>query len=355
MNRTKIAIIRATGLAVSRYWIGGVLAATFVAAIPLRADYDLLARYPCTNVFFDGTWNYTSEVGGSAAWGDARIAQNANVPYMTVTNDPLRGDVLEMGANWAYMQIGQFTFDYTYDPLSYSSNAFTMMLWYQAPEASPADFGPLIFKRGASFANNNYWQFDVWNYSTGPGNGRLRLEDANQSVDSVGGTAVFSNWVHYAVSVAVDPSVGFPPTADFRVWVKLFRNGHELPLINTTYLDLNWVNYVQPIFVGNAYSSVQRALPGARFSDIRFYNGALTAEQIRDAAGIIVLSIAVTNGMTTVSWESVTGKTYQVEKKTNPLDSWTSLGSPATATTTDMSVSEAQGVDPALYRVKTVP
>jgi hypothetical protein len=335
-----------------------VFAGMLFATLSLRAEPDLLALYPCQDLYTN-SGIFTSETGGRAAWDGAQMIQDAGVSMLVLTNDPVRGMVLEMTVNWASMRIGpaSYDFSYKYDPLSYGSNAFTMMLWYKAPENQVLDFSPLLFKRGASFANDNYWQFSVWDYFRGTGNGRLRVEDANQAVDSFGSVGVFNNWVHYAASMEMDSSTPYPQSQNFMVYVNLYKNGHLLPLNGSNFIDLNWTGYGWPIWVGNVHSATHnRSVPGARFSDIRFYNGVLTPYQIRTEARIIDTWFEIQDGMAKVNWESVIGKTYQLKKSTNlSTQAWSNVGDPITASVTNLFVNDVIGAGSAFYKVTVVP
>jgi hypothetical protein len=263
---------------------------------------------------------------------------------MVVTNDVVRGNVLEQTVTWAFLNLG------TYNPLT-NSGEFTAMLWVKTVETPSLDWQPLIMKRGSSFANT-FFQFDVWDTSAS-GAGRLRIEDDNQSVDSPLGIAVWTNWVHYAFSAKIMDSINCPN----RITVQLFKNGRALTG-GTSVLDLDPADAGQPIIVANTFTDKTHAVPGARYDDIRFYDQALTAEQIREIAGIPLLtaSIAVADGTVTVSWDSMIGYGYQLQKTTNLASlSWTNVGDPVIATATHSSASEAAGVDPTFYRVQMLP
>jgi hypothetical protein len=220
-----------------------------------------LAHYPCDTVSA-GT---TPQIGG--AWASASVSS------MTVVTDPQRGNVLQMGANSGYLNLG------TYNPLT-NSGQFTAMLWVKTVEHPSLEWQPLIMKRGTAFATANYFQFDVWDTSQG-GAGKLRLEDANQNVDSRTGIAVFGPWVHYAFTAKIQDPVNFPN----RITVQLFRDG--MPMSSGTgVLDLDPAGAGQPILVGNTFTDKTHAIVGTRFDDIRFYDQVLTPDQIRAAAAI---------------------------------------------------------------------
>lgn len=230
-----------------------------VMAVPAMAG--LLAHYPCDSLSA-GT---TPQVGG--VWGNASVSSMSAVP------DPRRGTVLEMASSSGYLNLG------TYNPLT-NSDQFTAMLWVKTTEHPSLEWQPLIMKRGTAFATANYFQFDVWD-TPQSGAGKLRIEDANQGVDSRPGVAMFGPWVHYAFTAKVLDPVNFPN----RITVQLFRDG--MPMSGGAgILDLDPAGAGQPIIIGNTFTDKTHAIVGARFDDIRFYDQALTAEEIRSIADI---------------------------------------------------------------------
>lgn len=239
--------------------VWGCFAAAALAASTLSASANLLAYYPCDDVFSSGGWNYTSQVGGT--WGNALVAQSGGVPYMSVVNDPVRGNVLQMGATWAYLNLGAV------NPLT-PSGEFTASLWVNHNESGGAAFSPLIMKRGSAFSAT-FWQF-----TTTDGTAALRIEDDNQSAQAANGTALYNTWVNYAFSGKIADPVNFPN----RMSVELFVNGQS---VKTGVLDLDPNDANQPIIIGNTYTDKTHAQVGARYDDIRFYDVALTAEQIQ--------------------------------------------------------------------------
>lgn len=238
-----------------------LVAAALLALLARSARAGLLAHYPCDSVT-NGT---TPQVGG--AWS------NAAVSSMSVVTDPRRGYVLQMNATSGYLNLG------TYNPLT-NSGEFTAMLWVKTTEHPTQEWQPLVMKRGTAFGTANYFQFEAWDTSQS-GAGKLRVEDANQSVDSRPGVAVFGTWVHYAFTAKVLDPVNFPN----RITVQLFRDG--MPMSGGWgVLDLDPAGAGQPILIGNTFTDKTHAIAGARFDDIRFYDRVLTPDQIRAAAGI---------------------------------------------------------------------
>lgn len=236
-------------------------AAALFAVMALPATAGLLAHYPCESVNA-GT---TPQLGG--AWS------NAAVSSMSVVTDPRRGNVLQVSAASGYLNLG------TYDPLT-NSGEFTAMLWVKTTEHPTQEWQPLIMKRGTAFGTANYFQFEAWD-TFQSGAGKLRIEDANQSVDSRPGVAVFGPWVHYAFTAKIADPVSFPN----RITVQLFRDG--MPMSSGAgVLDLDPAGAGQPILIGNTFTDKTHAIVGARFDDIRFYDEVLTPDQIRDAAAI---------------------------------------------------------------------
>ena len=66
--------------------------------------------------------------------------------------------------------------------------------------------------------------------------------------------------------------------------------------------------------------------------------------------------IELTNGLVTVTWESVIGGDYQLLKTTNLSSSnWAGVGGAVNATATETSASEAQSADLTFYRVRVLP
>ena len=101
-----------------------------------------------------------------------------------------------------------------------------------------------------------------------------------------------------------------------------------------------------------------QSYPNLIVDDIRFYDGVLTAEEIRAIPGVtpVSASIGVASGVVTVTWNSFVGNRYQLKKSTDlSSPSWTDVGSQVTATSTTTSASEAQGADPTYYRVQVLP
>lgn len=237
-----------------------LLAAALLALLARSAGAGLLAHYPCETVSA-GT---TPQVGG--------VWSNALVSSMSVVSDPRRGSVLQMNATSGYLNLG------TYNPLT-NSGEFTAMLWVKTTEHPSQEWQPLIMKRGTAFATANYFQFNVWD-TTQSGAGKLRVEDANQGVDSRPGIAVFGPWVHYALTAKIADPVNFPN----RITVQLFRDG--MPMSGAGVLDLDPAGAGQPILIGNTFTDKTHAIVGTRFDDIRFYDQVLTPDQIRAAAGI---------------------------------------------------------------------
>jgi chitodextrinase len=237
------------------------LAAMLFAVTGLPVTAGLLAHYPCESVSA-GT---TPQVGG--AWS------NATISSMSVVTDPRRGSVLQMNATSGYLNLG------TYNPLT-NSGEFTAMLWVKTTEHPTQEWQPLIMKRGTAFGTANFFQFEAWDISQS-GAGKLKVEDANQSVDSRTGVAVFGPWVHYAFTAKIADPVNFPN----RVTVQLFRDG--MPISGGSgVLDLDAAGAGQPILIGNTFTDKTHAIVGTRFDDIRFYDQVLTPDQIRAAAGI---------------------------------------------------------------------
>ena len=69
-----------------------------------------------------------------------------------------------------------------------------------------------------------------------------------------------------------------------------------------------------------------------------------------------IYSITATNGTVTIAWHSMIGATYQLLRTVSlPNPSWTDVGGPVTATATETSVREPQGVDSAFYCVRVLP
>jgi hypothetical protein len=239
-------------------WSLGLFAAALVAFLPMSSGASLLAYYPCDDVFASGGWNYTSQVGGS--WDNALIAQSGGAPYLSVLNDPERGSVLRMGATWAYIRIG------TYNPLA-TTGEFTAMMWTKYNESGGAAFAPLIMKRGSAFSATH------WQFTTVDGTAQLKIEDDNQSVVAANNTAQYNIWVNYAFSGKILDPVNQPN----RMTVELFVNGQS---VKTGFLDLDPADAGQFIHIGNTYSDKTHAQVGALFDDIRFYDQALSSDQI---------------------------------------------------------------------------
>jgi chitodextrinase len=238
-----------------------VAAMTILQAGTLPASAGLLAHYPCDTV----SSGSTRQAGGT--WTDASVSS------MTVVRDPQRGDVLQMNASSGFLDLGP------HNPLT-NSGEFTAMLWVKTAEHATMEWQPLIMKRGTAFASANYFHFGVWDTSQS-GAGKLRIEDVNQSVESRPGVAVFGVWVHYAFTAKVLDPVSLPN----RITVQVFRDG--MPMSGGGgVLDLDPAGADQPIIIGNTFTDRTHAVVGAQFDDIRFYDQAFTAEQIRAAAGI---------------------------------------------------------------------
>jgi len=66
--------------------------------------------------------------------------------------------------------------------------------------------------------------------------------------------------------------------------------------------------------------------------------------------------IELTNGLVTVTWESVIGGDYQLLKSTNLISTnWTKVGGVVNANSTEASASDSQGAESSFYRVRVLP
>jgi len=65
----------------------------------------------------------------------------------------------------------------------------------------------------------------------------------------------------------------------------------------------------------------------------------------------VALQVFGTTSMATVSWDTVIGKTYQVQSATNPISAWSNLGSAVTATGLSLNATNPAAGGMQLYRV----
>ncbi len=63
-------------------------------------------------------------------------------------------------------------------------------------------------------------------------------------------------------------------------------------------------------------------------------------DRLQPAIDFVIAQVTQTNGTTTVIWNSVPGKTYQLEMVTNLGDTWAALGNTVTATTGQIQLSQ---------------
>jgi hypothetical protein len=159
-------------------------------------------------------------------------------------------------------------------------------------------------------------------------------------------------WTHFAFTASLSGS-----TATWGVFV----NGQPLGFVgglNTATLDASRAGIRMRL--GVTAGSQPQGYPNFIHDDIRFYNGVLTAEEIRAIVTAVIppltASIEVANDTVTVSWASFPTYRYQV-KKTSDLASptWTEVGGPVTATAFTSFVSEPLEEGPNFYRVEVLP
>jgi hypothetical protein len=321
---------------------------------------NLVAHYPLDSYYVSsGVPRTANLVTGVGSWGDAIVNYSGGLPFQSdFTNTGVfGGSWLETGAGASlrfhstldpFAATGSFTYAlWVYDPFTTTINQQTFLLSKQA--ANLDHYFRVILRSGATPTTDDM-QIGAYYGVTGSGT----FQDRNTGTFQAAGAGDPStNWVHIAVT---GTRTSTTPTNAVVAW-QIFANGLPLSMANnTTTLDFTRTN--QMLTAGAFASQVAQGYIGTQLDDIRFYDGVLTADEIRAIPGVtpVSASIGVTNGVVTVSWNSFIGNRYQVRKTTDlGSPSWTDVGSLVTATSVTNSASEAQGTDPTYYRVQVLP
>ena len=119
--------------------------------------------------------------------------------------------------------------------------------------------------------------------------------------------------------------------------------------------DANWTDLPPDVTATSATTSKTDAVGSV---PRRFYRVVmLGTESVPAAHPPINVSLGVSNGMATVSWNAVTGRTYQVQYKLNLTDTnWLDLSSPVTAAAGIATKADSvAGLSRRFYRVMLVP
>ena len=348
MNRTKKKAIKAVG-----FFVGAILTATTLPAM----EANLVAHYPLDSFYYQGGGSsgvpYTTNTAPGSTWGDAQLNYTGGLLYGGYfTNAVFDNGFMEtnttagritFGTNDPFAATGSFTYAlWVWDPFSTTPNLQTMLLSKQ--QANNDHYFRIILRSGNASTNQDDMQISAYSGTTG--SGTLQQRNTSAFTNVVSDPSL--RWVHIAVTATNSGG-----TATWQVYV----DGQQVPFsANTTLLDASRAGIAMTCGVTAGYQP--QSYPNLIVDDIRFYDGVLTADEIRAIPGVtpVSASIGVTNNVVTVSWNSFVGNRYQLNKTTDLTSpSWTDVGSPVTATATTSSASEAQGADPTYYRVQVLP
>jgi len=348
MNRTKKIALRAAG-----FFAGAVLAAT---TLPGTAA-NLVAHYPLDSYYYVGGGSSgvpkTPNTAPGSTWGDAQLNYSSQTLWGGEFTNAFFGNgfketnqaaaKIEFGTMDPFAATGSFTYAlWVWDPFTTTPNLQTMLLSKQ--QANTDHYFRIILRSGNASTNQDDMQISAYSGTTG--SGTLQQRNTSAFTNVVSDPSL--RWVHIAVTAT--------KSGDTATW-QVYADGQQVPFaVNTTLLDASRAGIAMTC--GVTAGNQAQAYPNLIVDDIRFYDGVLTADEIRAIPGVtpVSASIGVTNGVVTVSWNSFIGNRYQL-KKTTDLNSlsWTDVGSPVTATATTSSASEAQGADPTYYRVQVLP
>lgn len=345
MNRTNKPALRAIGLIV------GAISAT--ASLPATAA-NLVAHYPVDDYFQLGIVPFTTNFvagsplpNGQMNYSDGALYGGSFVPAL-------------FGNGYRHTIQNQSFIDFgTADPFSWTGS-FTYMLWVYNPfpAAGPVQNLQTMVLSKQLANQDHYFRFIIRDNNTiqigayyGP-TGSGTFQDRNTlSITNVAPDPR-EKWTHFAFTGSLSGN-----TATWGVYV----NGQPLGFVgglNTATLDSSRAGIRMRL--GATAGNQPQGYPNFIHDDIRFYDGVLTAEEIRAivAAAIPPLTAAVTiaENTVTISWASFPSYRYQV-KKTSDLASatWTNVGGPVTATAFSSSISEPLEEGSAYYRVEVLP
>lgn len=345
MNRTKRTTLKVAGLIV------GAIIAT--VTLPATAA-NLIAHYPVDDYFQIGIVPYTTNVVSGSTLTNGQMNYSDGTLYGgEFTNAVFGNGYKNIIQNQSFIDFG------TTDPFSWTGS-FTYMLWVYDPfpAAGPVQ-GLQTMVLSKQLANNNHYfrfiirddnliQIGAYNGTTGSGTfqDRNTLSITNVAPDPR------EKWTHFAFTASLSGS-----TATWGVYV----NGQPLGFVggqNTATLDASRAGIRMRL--GATAGNQPQGYPNFIHDDIRFYDGVLTAEEIREIATAPIpplsASIAVADDTVTVSWASFPSYRYQV-KRTSDLASpnWTDVGGPVTAMAFVSSTSEPLEEGPIYYRVELLP
>jgi len=350
MNRTKKIALKAAG-----FFVGAIIV---TATLPATAA-NLLAYYPLDSFYYLGGGSsgvpYTPNTAPGSTWGDAYLNYSDQLLYGgEFTNGFFGNGFKETMQSGAKIQFG------TMDPFA-ATGSFTYALWVWDPFTTTPQLQSMLLSK--QLANNNHYfriilrsgnvstnaddmQIGAYYGTTGSGTFQDRITGAFTNV--VADPSL--RWVHIAVTAT--------KSGETATW-QVYADGQQVPFAaNTTLLDASRAGIGMTCGVTAGTPPQAQAYPNLIVDDIRFYDGVLTAEEIRAIPGVtpVSASIVVTNGVVTVSWNSFIGNRYQLRKTTDLTSpSWGDVGSVVTAASTTTSASEAQAADPTFYRVQVLP
>jgi hypothetical protein len=341
------------GLSSAGFLIGTILAAATLTATAAN----LVAHYPVDSFYYQGGGStgvpFTPNTAPGSTWGDAQLNYSGGLLYGAEFADALfdsgykqlmqSGARITFGTMDPFAATGSFTYAlWVWDPFSTTPSLQTMLLSKQ--QANIDHYFRIILRSGNANTNQDDVQIGAYYGATGAGNFQDRMTGAFTNV--VADPSL--RWVHIAVTAT--------KSGDTATW-KVYADGKPLPFAaNTTILDAS--RAAIPMTCGVTAGNQPQAYPNLIVDDIRFYDAALTAEEIQALPGVtpVTASIGLDNRTVTVSWNSCSGNHYQVQRTTDLSSlSWTDVGGPVTATSATSSTSEAQETVPTYYRVRMLP
>jgi hypothetical protein len=347
MNRINKSALKAVG-----FFVGAIMATATLRATAAN----LVAHYPLDSFYYQGGGSsgmpYTTNTAPGSTWGNAQL----NYSGLQLYGGEFTNAVFGSGFKETNTTAPRITFG-TVDPFA-ATGAFTYALWVWDPFTSTPNLQSMLLSkqlantdhyfriilRSSNFqSNTNLDTLQIGAYYGVSGSGTNQARDTGAISPDPS-----QRWVHIAVTAT--------KSGDTATW-QVYADGQLLSMANnTTLLDATRADIAMTL--GVTAGNQAQGYPNVIVDDIRFYDGVLTAEEIRAIPGVtpVSASIVVMNGVVTVSWNSFVGNSYQLRKTTDLTSlSWTDVGSAVTATSTTTSASEAQGADPTYYRVEVLP
>jgi hypothetical protein len=347
MNRTKEKARKAAG-----FFAAAIIAVT---TLPATAA-NLVAYYPLDSFYYQGGGSqgvpYTPNTAPGSTWGDAKLNYSGLLLWGGEFTNAFFGNgfketnqvaaKIEFGTMDPFAATGSFTYAlWVWDPFTTTPNLQSMLLSKQ--QANNNHYFRIILRSSNFSSNTNLDTMQIGAYNGVTGSGTFQDRDTGAISPDPS-----TRWVHIALTGS--------KSGDTATW-QVYADGQLLSMANnTTVLDASRAGIAMTC--GVTAGNQAQAYPNLIVDDIRFYDGVLTAEQIRAIPGVtpVSASISVASGLVTVTWNSIIGNRYQLKKTTDLAgSSWTDVGSLVTATSTTTSANETQGADPTYYRVQVLP